>query len=120
MTALPDIVLLFKAIRKTKTSNNLYYFGLNPETNANGKSYTDLLLNFKDSLEGLPEPKSPLPTYFKKMTIHDRAVWKCLYPVAASLAKTENRTTAYGIELLKKAREWAIATVELIIDSRIA
>ena len=120
METMPDNVLLFKGPRTTTARNNPQYFGIDPEDSIKDKSYTDLLSIFCDRLKCLPELKTPLTTYFDNISIHDRSIWNCLYPVAASLSKTENRPGAYGIDLLSDARAWAITILDNILDSRIS
>lgn len=120
MEAMPDNVLLFTGSQRTIARNNPQFFGINPEDSIKDKTYTDLLTNFRDRLRCLSEPKSPLTTYFDKMGIHDRSVWNCLYPIAASLSKTENRAGTFGIDLLIDARSWAITILDNILNFRIS
>jgi hypothetical protein len=120
MEAMPDNVLVFKRSHRKISRGNPNYFGVNPQTVIKDKTYTDLLSNFVNGLKSLSELKLPLTTYYNNMNVHDRSLWNCIYPVAASLSNAENRAGTFGIDLLEDARAWAIAMVENILNSRIS
>ncbi|MBN1523347.1 MAG: motility associated factor glycosyltransferase family protein [Spirochaetales bacterium] len=78
-------------------------------------SVKEFLLEYRNEISNLPEPKNPVINYLYGLSRAERDIWMTQFPAVAALRDYTKGAEQDGAMLLKKVKKWTTAIIDAVI-----